>query len=254
MHKFFRLLILILLLAACDNNNKKGLVQENKLVKILADIHIADAVSFSSDYKNSFRRTDSVTYYESILRKYNITRRQFDSTIAWYSANPVEYDKVYEKVLNRLNRMQAEVMEQMKNDSLKPPVGNLWNLKHDWVLPDDGLRQNISFSIPIHRKGIYTLSCRIMIKRDDQSLNPVIAAWCTWPNPHISASDSTHWVRLQKTGNYKEYSIPFTLEKDTVAAIRGFLLSNDPKPGNWKKDAEVRNISVIYKPLLINPE
>ena len=250
MRKFTWPGLVLILLLGCGKHEKTGLIPESKLVNILADIHLADAVSFSPDFKSSFRRLDSVTYYESILKKYSISRQQFDSTVAWYSAHPVQYDKVYEKVLNQLNLKQAEVMELMKSDSLKPPTGDLWNIKHDWVLPDDGPRQNIPFNVPIHHKGTYMLTCRIMIKPDDQSVNPVIAVWCTWPNPHISPGDSAYWTRLHKTGNYREYSIPITLEKDTVAAIKGYLLSCDPKPGLWKKDAEVRNISLTYKPLV----
>jgi len=63
-------------------------------------------------------------------------------------------------------------------------------------------------------------------------------------NPDIT--DSTSMVRLDKSGVFRLYSISVTLDKDTLTYIKGYILGNEPKPGGWVKNAEVRDIRLIY--------
>ena len=43
---------------------------------------------------------DDVTdlYYAQVLEKHGVTQAQFDSSIVWYTAHPVLFDKIYPKV------------------------------------------------------------------------------------------------------------------------------------------------------------
>jgi len=241
------ILAILLIGISCSRPGKKYIIPENQLVKILADIHIADAISFSNKYREKFHNNDSITYYEKLFIKYNVTRSQFDSTIALYSGNPDKYDLLYDKVLDRLNRMAANINDKLRADSLLTQVGNLWNKKRDWILPEDGATENISFAVKVDKKGIYKLTARIKIAPFDQSTKPYMIAFTTrnkLQNPDIT--DSTSMVRLDKSGVFRLYSISVTLDKDTLTYIKGYILGNEPKPGGWVKNAEVRDIRLIY--------
>jgi hypothetical protein len=239
-------LAFVLILSSCSHS-KSGRIPDNQLVKILADIHLADAISFSNKYREKFRTNDSVSYFEQVLAKYNVTRTQFDSTISWYSGNPDKYSLLYDKVLDRLNHMSAAANKKWQADSVTTQAGNLWNKKRDWILPEDGATENISFAIKVEKKGFYQLSARIKIAPADQSLRPYLLAYTTrgrMQNPDVT--DSTAMVKLDKSGNFRLYSVSVYLDKDTVTYIKGIILGSEPKPGNWVKNAEVRDIRLMH--------
>jgi hypothetical protein len=256
--RFTGVIIAVLIIGiACSRSGKSARIPENQLIKIIADIHMADAISFSKKYKEMFRNNDTVSYYSRIFAKYNVTNAQFDSTISWYSGNPEKYDLLYDKVLDRLNRMYATVNDKMRADSILTQSGNLWNKKRDWILPEDGAMENISFAVKVEKKGMYQLSARIKINPTDQSVRPYLIAYTTrqrLQRPDIT--DSTAMVKLDKSGIFRLYSVSVYLDKDTVTYVKGYILGNEPKTGYWEKNAEVRDIRLTYisedQPL--NPE
>jgi Domain of unknown function (DUF4296) len=241
------IIIFIGIFISCSNLGKHGRIPENQLAKILADIHLADAVSFSGKFKDIYRNKDSVYYFEQIFSKYHVTRSQFDSTISWYSGNPDAYQVLYGKVLDRLNRMAATINDSLRADSIHSQAGNLWNRKRDWILPDDGPQENISFSLKIDKKGTYLISARIKINPGDQSDRPFMLAYLTNQQGPPASLDTTGRLRLDKTGFLKRYSVSLELDKDTVSYIKGFIIGHEPKSGNWIKSAEVRDIRIIHK-------
>jgi hypothetical protein len=239
----------LILIISCSQSGKKYRIPDKELVKILADIHIADAISFSTKYRDKFRNNDSITYFDKLFAKYHVTRSQFDSTIAWYSGNPDKYELLYDKVLDRLNRMYANINDKLHSDSVLTQVGNLWNKKRDWILPEDGATENISFAIKVLKKGKYMLSARIKIAPTDQSLKPYLIAFTTRQKimkPDIV--DSTSMVKLDKSGIFRNYSVMIYLDKDTETYIKGYILGNEFKQGSWSKNAEVRDIRLFYIP------
>jgi hypothetical protein len=244
------ILIFIIIVLSCSRSGQHGRIPESQLIKILADIHLADAIAFSNKYKTEFHNSDSVYYFESVFSKYHITRSQFDSTIAWYSGNPEKYDLLYGKVLDRLNRMAASINDTLRADSVLTQAGNLWNRKRDWILPDDGPRENISFAVKVKKQGKYQLSARIKINLNDQSDQPYMLAYSTKILTSSPESiDTTARIKLSKTGFFKLYMISVYLDKDTTSYIKGYIFGNEPKSGNWAKSAEIRDIRLIYQTL-----
>ncbi len=241
------ILACLIITISCSRSGKKYRIPDKELVKILADIHIADGISFSSKFRDKFRNNDSITYYDKLFAKYHVTRTQFDSTIAWYSGNPEKYVLLYDKVLDRLNLMYANVNDKLRSDSLATQNNNLWNRKGDWVLPQDGATENISFAIKVLKRGKYKLSAKIKISPADQSLKPYLIAYTTRQKilkPDFT--DSTSMVKLDKSGIFRYYSIDVILDKDTVTYIKGYILGNEYKSGSWTKNAEVHDIRLMY--------
>jgi hypothetical protein len=244
------IIVFLLIVLSCSRTGKHGRIPENQLVKILADIHLADAISFSNKYRDLYRNNDSAYYFEQLLSRYDVRRSQFDSTIAWYSGNPELYDLLYSKVLDRLNRMAASINDKLRADSILTQTGNLWNRKRDWILPDDGPRENISFALRVEKQGRYLLTARIKINPADQSDRPYMTAYSTRQKMRLpNTVDTSAMVRLDKSGIFRLYSLSVYLDKDTATYIKGFILGNEFKTGNWTKSAEVRDIRLIYQSL-----
>lgn len=84
---------------------------EKKMAQVLADIYLADAiVQTNGTAYNSAARVSKVVEktYHTILERYGMTKVQFDSAIAWYSANPAEYSKVYDRLIGILSTKEGE--------------------------------------------------------------------------------------------------------------------------------------------------
>ena len=82
---------------------QRDLIAKRKLVSILAEMHMMDALANNSDNHPFFPQGDSIKIYVNILKKYKVTSAEFDSTIAMYSRRPDLFVKIYNDVILRLN-------------------------------------------------------------------------------------------------------------------------------------------------------
>lgn len=92
--------ILFLSLASCDEQIQPPIDQE-KMVKILADIHLSESASKS--LPNRQKDTVLAKYYEQIMEIHEVSKADFDSTIVILKKNPSEMLKVYEKVMEHID-------------------------------------------------------------------------------------------------------------------------------------------------------
>ena len=114
-----------LFFAACDEpvvEKPENLVKENKMIDMLVDVHLAEAL-----YYNRFRQdsaiinTTSTDFYYSVLDKYNVPDSVFEKSLIFYLSKPKNFEKMYRKVQSRLSEMEQELSGR-KNELLD--VGN----------------------------------------------------------------------------------------------------------------------------------
>lgn len=117
-------LIALLALPACKEKGypkPKQLLSESDMVDILYDIHLAESVS----NRNRFNPGDSIRIeskdiYQAVLNKHELTDSVFALNLIYYSAKPKVYEKIYTKVVDRLN-MAIEGDRQNKDLSVQQP-------------------------------------------------------------------------------------------------------------------------------------
>ena len=113
MNRFLPLLIvLIAILAASCNDKPEGgsvkIIPEDKMVSLLMDMHLTEAV-LTKDGRAPDQKADlALSYYPSVLEKYNVTRAQVDSSVHWYTRHPKIYNRIYEKVVANLEKKLAD--------------------------------------------------------------------------------------------------------------------------------------------------
>lgn len=107
MKKILALLFLCVAIYACKDDftkiKNKNLIPREDFVEILVGIHIADVLTSGPYFSRKIEAGDTVEINQSILKKYNVTKAQFDSTVAMYIHQPDIYNKVYDEVLLKLN-------------------------------------------------------------------------------------------------------------------------------------------------------
>jgi hypothetical protein len=105
-------IFILLLFWACGESmieKPRKLVSRDRMIKILADIHLAEAVyqtgRLGSEDAGKIKESD---YYYSILQKYHMADSTFENSLIYYSSKPKEFEKIYTRVLNYLNEKEQE--------------------------------------------------------------------------------------------------------------------------------------------------
>jgi len=245
---FFSLLFFLL---SCGDRKTRYVLPEETFQQLLIEMHLADGISYARNIAN-FSRADSVNYTRAIYDKFNVTAAQFDSTVAYYSNHPSEYEEIYNVVLDSLRAMEArleQVMrlekEQMENDP------NLWYQRNEYIMPENGAREEIFFSIPIQKTGLYSISVDATIYEDDQSKDPGLEVFF-WKQTPDQGQDTLNFKRLDydKTGQTAKYHTTLSLKDASYSHLRGKLAAHKPKDGEWEKHMEIKNIEIKHTPLL----
>jgi hypothetical protein len=114
--KFRIFFVLLLFFAGCDKpvyNKPKKLISEKKMIDMLVDIHLAEAMSQNMQFKvEEMKKLKTQDYYYSILKKYNVADSTFEKSLVFYGGMPKEFEKMYSKVLDRLHLLEQKYIEK----------------------------------------------------------------------------------------------------------------------------------------------
>jgi hypothetical protein len=86
--------------------------------KVLVDLHKTDALIQITGLQYGHDEALNI-YYAQVLEKHGITQSQFDSSIVWYTAHPVFFDKIYPKVQADLKAEHDAFLEQYADEQMK---------------------------------------------------------------------------------------------------------------------------------------
>jgi uncharacterized protein DUF4296 len=89
------------------NNSPENIIPKGKMIELLTDIHIFDAVMSEKKYNTKKHEYQIEGYYSYLYEKHGYTRAQIDSSISFYSRDPEEYSKMYDDVLEKLSTIQS---------------------------------------------------------------------------------------------------------------------------------------------------
>ena len=121
--KLIILFILVIILApGCARKKSikgKEFVPREVLVDVLVDLHLVDGITNDRVFYRRYYNFDSVDVISPIFEKYQISREQFDTTIAVYSLYPNLLDQVYSEVIMRLNVMIDENISEAPEKDIR---------------------------------------------------------------------------------------------------------------------------------------
>ena len=113
---FFQVLILTAIMACSGDNAPSGVLSRKKIVPILVDIHLSEAMNNQKYNLAMIRDSLSEDLYLSICKKYKIERSVIENSLIWYGKHTKEYIPVYNEVLDVLSEMEVKA----KSDTLRP--------------------------------------------------------------------------------------------------------------------------------------
>jgi len=113
-----------ILLFAMGCKKERKIIPRDDMVSVLVKVHLMDGAMQISQYNPDITVPDSLDVYEAVLDDYDYTRAQFDSSIQYYSKNLKKFDKIYQEVLARMNKMETAAQERNQKSDEKKAVSS----------------------------------------------------------------------------------------------------------------------------------
>jgi len=227
-----------------DNQIKKSdIIPQKEFVSLLTDLYISDGLLSIPLIKDIFQMKDSTLNYIDVIRSHGYTKEKVDLTFKYYFMNdPKKLEKIYDQVIAKLSEIQSRLESQVS----VTPTFNLWNMRHSYSIPSDGVHNKLSFSIPVHDTGTYYFMFDAQVYPDDQSANLRTKIFFWKPDSTkdgvIKYWSPSYYIR---DGEKHSYTIRNTLTDSTFTHINGWLLEHDSQPGRWIKHVKITNIRVF---------
>ena len=105
-------IILLVGFSACNNKKKirgDGIIPRDKMVEVVKDMHLVDAVTNDMAYYRKYNPGDSIDLYSVIFEKHDITAEEYERTIHEYSQYPALLDALYNDVVTSLKMMEEDL-------------------------------------------------------------------------------------------------------------------------------------------------
>ncbi|MEN8115759.1 MAG: DUF4296 domain-containing protein [Bacteroidota bacterium] len=115
------LLLLVFAISSCDKTpyeKPEALIKEKQMIKMMVDIHLAEATYNTLRHDSVVRSRTSADFYYSVLDKYQVPDSVFEQSFVYYASNPKNFEKMYRKVMNELNVLEQSFSGR-KEDLLK---------------------------------------------------------------------------------------------------------------------------------------
>lgn len=114
------LIFFVILLLSCSSRPKvfRNIIPTDTLIYILVDINLADGMYRTGSLPEHLQSNDSLIYI-ALYSKYGYSREKLDCTFAYYiKYQPEQLEKIYEKVISILSKMEGDVIHEKKQEAL----------------------------------------------------------------------------------------------------------------------------------------
>jgi hypothetical protein len=81
------------------------------MVAVLTDMHRMDGMIIVTALSRD-KGEEEMAYYDAVLAEHGVTRAQFDSSLLWYTQHPQRFNKIYPRVLQRLEAEHALFVDE----------------------------------------------------------------------------------------------------------------------------------------------
>lgn len=105
------LLLTVFAFVACDDSvvpKPESLIKEKQMIKMLVDIHMAEATFTKFRHDSIMKNNSSANFYYSVLDKYQVPDSVFEKSFVYYASIPRDFEKMYRKVMNELSQVEQE--------------------------------------------------------------------------------------------------------------------------------------------------
>lgn len=141
MRNSLAIVLLVIAMIGCKPSVPSEYIQPKDLENILYDYHVAQAMAdedhAKSSEENAYNRN---VYFLAILKKYNVSEAEFDSSLVYYYSHADRLKNIYQNVMERLNdnakALGASVgdINKYSTYSATGDTANVWQNETDILL------------------------------------------------------------------------------------------------------------------------
>lgn len=147
--KYLSAILIVICLSAGCSKRPKDIIDEDKMVSIMADIQIAEAYDRSGDANEYLDGKNRELLGRGILMQHGVSVEEMDSTLAWYGRNMDEYSKLYKKIDIELNKRQQKYAKAAGETEKEGSSSDLWPYSRHFVVDNRSLVDGIVVNIPV---------------------------------------------------------------------------------------------------------
>lgn len=123
MKKLQIFILTLFLLTACQKNKlPEGVLDEQRMINVLADLSVIDGYMSSVMYTDTLK-IEERSYYATVYKNHNISKEIFDTSLKYYSNQPVLLDSMYSKVTRNLEAKERFLNKIQTKEQLKKVLG-----------------------------------------------------------------------------------------------------------------------------------
>ncbi len=146
-----KILAFIILLSACSGNRGEidvpaDIIPRDTMISALVDMHLIEGAKAGQKVMGDTVKIN--IYYAKLYQKYGVTEKEYEKSFRFYSEHPEAMNKMYQEVIERLNKIQMEpprtpLVERADTLSDAPPdtVSNRKSFLNSINNPADSLEE-----------------------------------------------------------------------------------------------------------------
>ena len=242
--------MIVLLLAACDNR-PKGVLSQSEMVDILTDMHKLEGTLDIKGMEYA-DQTVKMGYYNSIMEKYGTTKAEFDSSLVWYSKNPIKFEKIYNKVVVQVTHFQEDISKGKYHNlnSVEESYKSLglWDKQTKYAFTGDSTRTRLDFEIPGQNfmlGDIYELKFIQRIAPNDSCESPTIRFLINYSNGRsVGVIRKAYHDGVTRRFTFR---LPATVPSK-IKSISGQLLGSKRYKGTFTATIDSISLTQLYNP------
>ncbi|MCD8296450.1 MAG: DUF4296 domain-containing protein [Prevotella sp.] len=149
----FLALLVLLLTFSCKPKVPSNYIQPDVLENILYDYHIADAMTDNTGPHIDDNSYNAYLYRQAVLRKYNVTQAEFDSSMVYYMRHADRMYQIYQNLSDRLGSAalalgaSANEINHFGDIQADGDTANVWTGKSSYLLMQEAPYNVMSFDI-----------------------------------------------------------------------------------------------------------
>lgn len=144
--------VLVMALGSCKPSIPDGIIKPGKMEDILYDMHLARAIANSQMGNSAERDVDYTALQLSVLKKYDVTQKEFDESLYYYMRHTERMHEIYENLAERLTS-ESEALGSTESDlssigaAAQGDTANVWRGDKAFVLSPYVPFNKVSFAL-----------------------------------------------------------------------------------------------------------
>lgn len=243
--QLFYIFLFVIVLCSCSSDSQE-ILSHGKMEDIIYDLHLAQGMADKGDYDK--RAMKEAEYRAAVLKKYEITQAEWDSSFTYYCRHADELHEIYNNVAER---MRDEIVSlggevALNGEGFSADTANIWNMERNFILVPNEPYNVKSYVIPadstIKKGDRLTMQFSTQFVYQDGMRDVVAVMAVTFLNDSV-ASETRHATQQGTTS--------FSIQDDQhlgIKKVSGYFIvgSNlNDVPSSTVRLASISNVRIV---------